>query len=82
MLTKELEEVRASLVETCGILETFKAENSKLHARANLENEVLELATSLQSARNEIGFVQLIPNRRLEFLSFVPFSEHRDLKLF
>ncbi|EJD76675.1 hypothetical protein LOAG_16435 [Loa loa] len=55
MLMKELEEVRAAFIDTNAILETFKAENEKLLAKASLEDEVLTLATSLQSARDEIS---------------------------
>ncbi|VDK81412.1 unnamed protein product [Onchocerca ochengi] len=55
MLAKELEEVRAALAEANAILEKFKVENEKLSAKASLEDEVLTLATSLQSARDEIS---------------------------
>ncbi|VDN85979.1 unnamed protein product, partial [Brugia pahangi] len=55
MLTKELEEVRTAFADTSALLETFKAENEKLSAKASLEDEVLTLATSLQSARDEIS---------------------------
>uniref|UniRef100_A0A0R3RRG7 GRIP domain-containing protein n=1 Tax=Elaeophora elaphi TaxID=1147741 RepID=A0A0R3RRG7_9BILA len=55
MMAKELEEVHSALADTNGILETFKAENEKLTAKASLEDEVLTLATSLQSARDEIS---------------------------
>uniref|UniRef100_A0AAF5PSH3 Uncharacterized protein n=2 Tax=Wuchereria bancrofti TaxID=6293 RepID=A0AAF5PSH3_WUCBA len=55
MLTKELEEVRTAFADTSALLEIFKAENEKLSAKASLEDEVLTLATSLQSARDEIS---------------------------
>ncbi|KAL3985975.1 hypothetical protein ACH3XW_40865 [Acanthocheilonema viteae] len=55
MLTKELEEVRSAFADANRILETFKAENEKLLTKASLEDEVLTLATSLQSARDEIS---------------------------
>lgn len=53
-MTKELEELRCALADMNVILETSKAENEKLLAKASLEDEVLTLATSLQSARDEI----------------------------
>ncbi|CAG9531015.1 unnamed protein product [Cercopithifilaria johnstoni] len=55
MLMKELEEVRSTLAVANKNLETFKAEYEKLLAKASLEDEVLTLATSLQSARDEIS---------------------------
>ncbi|KAM3716509.1 Intracellular protein [Dirofilaria immitis] len=55
MLTKDLEEVRAALGDANAILEKFKTENEKLLAKASLEDEVLTLATSLQSARDDIS---------------------------
>ncbi|VDO74944.1 unnamed protein product [Onchocerca flexuosa] len=55
MLTKDLEEVRGALADANAILEKFKAENAKLSAKASLEDEVLTLAKSLQSARDEIS---------------------------
>lgn len=57
MLTNELEQLRAAFADTTTILQTFKAENERLLAKASLEDEVLTLATSLQSARDEIRFV-------------------------
>lgn len=53
-LAKDLEDVRAALADSKAILEKFKKENEKLSAKASLEDEVLTLATSLQSARDEI----------------------------
>uniref|UniRef100_A0A915PZD0 Uncharacterized protein n=1 Tax=Setaria digitata TaxID=48799 RepID=A0A915PZD0_9BILA len=54
-LTKSLEELRTALTDSHITLEKFKIENEKLMAKASLEDEVLTLATSLQSARDEIS---------------------------
>lgn len=57
-MKKDLEEVRAALADSKVILEKFRAENEKLSAKASLEDEVVTLATSLQSAREEIRFAK------------------------
>ncbi|VDK49359.1 unnamed protein product [Gongylonema pulchrum] len=54
-LEKDLEEVRSALAISKSDVEKFRAENEKLLAKASLEDEVVTLATSLQSARDEIS---------------------------
>ncbi|VDN08498.1 unnamed protein product, partial [Thelazia callipaeda] len=83
MLTKDLEEIRAALIDSEHILEKLKLDNEKLSAKASLEDEVLTLATSLQSARNEIRHVKKIVNeirqqyeQRIEILK----KEVKELK--
>ena len=52
-LAKELEQARTEALKAKKTLENLEAANAKLLAKPNLEDEVLTLATSLQSAREE-----------------------------
>lgn len=58
-LSLELEEAKAHLVKQQKTSEDLEIENKRLLAKANIEEEVVTLATSLQSEREEKRFLIL-----------------------
>ena len=58
-MSLELEEAKAHLVKQQKTSEDLEIENKRLLAKANIEEEVVTLATSLQSEREEKRFLIL-----------------------